>query len=73
MYIVLYRNKKSDKDDGKVSVYGATLTQHDADEMIDLLKSKYGRTAFFYLSTGEYTRLQQCTTVINELETVVKL
>lgn len=73
MYIVLYRNKKSDKDDGSVSIYGATLTQKDADEMVDLLKDKYRRTDFFYLSTNEYTRLQQCTTVINELETVIKL
>lgn len=73
MYIILYRNKKSDKNDGTVSIYGATLNQADADEMIDLLKDKYHKTDFFYLSTKEYTKLQQCTTVINELETVIKL
>lgn len=73
MYIILYRNKKSDKNDGTVAIYGATLKQADADEMVELLKDKYHKTEFFYLSTNEYTRLQQCTTVINELETVINL
>lgn len=73
MYVILYRNKKSDEDDGSVSVYGATVTQHDTDELVGMLKDKYSRTNFFYLSTNEYARLQQCTTVINELETVINL